>query len=334
MGKSRPCILAEEMPAPNTVKKTRTVFEQMFMKNTPVPASTATTNGNSSPDFGNKTISSIKSNPTSKIFRSESMRDGGLNRLGISVSKPILSKAKSVDPTSGPPRPFEFRRRGSKPTALEERLGAARAEVSHSRFLQEHEAAEDEEDDLASLSSTITSTEEEPKLISPDVLTRIRSLGTTTTYFGGEIVAKTVKNRKLAVPPPKKIKSFEDEFEPVEFVSDEIYYSARPSSGTSPDFRPLDYNNIYSSRQRQSDSTPRIISVLPKSPSNSPTKSNSPVGSLLIEGRNSPEGCESQPSPHSNPSEVEWISEKMTEDSNNNKTGSKSFSAAAEGAWF
>ena len=354
LNKSRPCILAEEMPAPDTVKNVRTVFEQMFSKNI-VPDSSAgpvplgTPNGkimngnvNGAPTCAPKSLTCIKSNPTSKIFRSESMRDGG-SRFG----KPVISKTNSVDvnlgsPTSNGTRPFEFKRRGSKPTVLEQKLLAATAEVSNNKFLNEV----DEEERMGSLSSTVTSADdtEDLKIISPDVLSRIRSLGTTTTYFGGEIVAKTVKNRKLAVTPKPK-KNLEDDYEP-EFVSDEIYYSARPNQekvGSRPprtDFRPFQVplETIYSGRhQSMSDSTPRIISVLPKSPSNSPTKSNSPVGSI-IEGRNSPEGCESHGDHQANP---EWINEKRdndVEDTNNNndsnKIGSKKFSEAADGVWF
>lgn len=200
------------------------------------------------------------------------------------------------------------------------------------------------DDDSVLATSNRTEDHEEPKLISPEVLNKIRSVGTTTTYFGGEIVSKTVKNQRCAIskrnlspdegwfdeidrghfpPPPQQF----------QVNSDDLFFAVKPKgSSKSPDRRPhhLPLESFYKGKE---DTTPRIISVLPKSPSNSPTKSNSPVGSF-IEGRNSPEGCESNPDHQAN--SEGWINTDNSKTVSNDfpTVQSKKFSDAAEGVWF
>lgn len=110
--KSRPSVLAEELPARNTVRNVRSVFEQILQnKGHPItsPDETSSTGGNSNGTKGSvedknnvkdKALTFIKSNPTSKIFRrAESGRDetdGGKGQYGHRV----LLKSQSVQETT------------------------------------------------------------------------------------------------------------------------------------------------------------------------------------------------------------------------------------------
>jgi len=94
--KSRPSIIAEELPARNTVKNVRSVFEQILRKNGHVspnilgtgtaelrtPLGDSNAHGGSIPN--KVALRSVKSNPTSKIFRSESLKDDA-GQYGTSI---------------------------------------------------------------------------------------------------------------------------------------------------------------------------------------------------------------------------------------------------------
>jgi hypothetical protein len=369
MRTSRTCIIADEMPAPDTVKNVRTVFEQILqMRNSSNGGISSASSTTSSSGRGSKhsvmsnanaisiikkSLSSVKSNPTSKIYRSESMKENfhlactslqfpNQMRCGNTNEEPIIDS--DSPPTLPQPTPTPYIQAVSEDgTFTFKKHAAVQRKYSepirfspkiNSPIRPQQQLAEDpiqmststraEEDLSSSLLSSLNHSDSQPKYVSPDILQRIRSCGTTTTYFGGQIVAQTVKNRNMPLRRRHTMAS-------TEFWSGGGGFSSTSNStGTaSTSIFPMDQETLWrpwpktkiscwisernyagcaaSQRPRSIDmeemfqgvsgllsmrihTTPRIISVLPKS-SSSPTKSSSPGGSIL-EDRGTPEGCE------------------------------------------
>lgn len=480
---SKTNILAEELPAPDTVKNVRNVFENMLkMKSnnhgssSSVDMSTTTPTGFSgSFSIVKKSLSYIKSNPTSKIYRSESMRDD-FPSMGRRFGKPILmsetnspvhspsyssfapaassgsSQEKTttttaatadsdssggikfrctaantsedvVDGTGGgggrgvsrrsssvsPMNKNPIERKISEPAKFSPKINTGLSPYSVPSMLRTSCQVPLTEEDPSFLSNISSSSAVDDyrsrKHVHPEVLNKIRSAGTTTTYFGGKIVAKTIKNRKIPLSRRHTFDfqdyvgisgdgtSFANHYDS---YSSSNYYrddetgdnkcqsstsggaaSGGGGRGRSGSNRPAleiplkssASSSIYASQNttisgaldsifaggigglltfasKPIDTTPRIISVLHKSPpgshTGSPVKSCSPVSSVIEEGRNSPEGCEAsnektvveQDGNNNNlPGKVDSSSSRgncngESEDFN------KKFSEITEGAWF
>lgn len=387
---SNGCILAEELPPPDTVKNVRTVFEKLMEQFSPKTSSQES----KSSIFSKKSlVRSVKSNPSSKIFRSESMRDdfptiGSLTLRAHNSNtvrpygKPILMPEDLpmvTTPKTEPPKKAEVLlvdRQVWQPLARNERKPVDKSKTnarpkSPVVVVSRSNSMEDEDDSGTILSSATEDNDddEEEKTVSPDVLQRIRSCGTTTTYFGGHVVAKTVKNRKLPVDhvssgrssstsntdegyyrdmgSPSNMAQSDGHEDLASNASDDNEEPPKPKDGRQLYhhhhlFLPLD--SIFTATNGL-DTTPRIIEVLPKSQSTSPAKSGSPTGSVIIEGRNSPEGCESGGGVKNG---EDWVSceQKATNSSSGSKDGNnnslvcvapgvgKKFTDIPNGAWF
>lgn len=472
---SKSNILAEELPAPDTVKNVRNVFENMLKMRGEKHGSensvdmTGSQSGGFSGPFSivKKSISYIKSNPTSKIYRSESMRDD-FPSMGRRFGKPILMNETNapvqssnyssfVTPTTtvtdkatttgdssvnikgrcartstalavlgdvvdssgrstlrrrsssaSPMNKNQIERKISEPGKFSLKINTGLSPSSVPNMLRtscQVPLTEEDPSYASNLSGRESDDYSSRKYVHPDVLNKIRSAGTTTTYFGGKIVAKTVKNRKIPVSRRHTFdfqdyvgisgegssltNNYDSNSSHPYFREDdsEEKFSACPGSsagcnsvyGRPSSSRPaLDIplkqsssSSIYASHSttisdaldsifssgvgglltfasKPIDTTPRIISVLHKSPpgshTGSPVKSCSPVSSVIEEGRNSPEGCED-------------TNEKTTieQDGNNNNLPGKvntssaaqsprgddrravydsKFSQITEGAWF
>lgn len=404
-----------------------------------------------------KSLSYIKSNPTSKIYRSESMRDGDFPSLGIAnrhqqrYGKPVLlsgenspahspggygggggpssptlscdtvdgqsgagskrggggssgvrslamRRSSTTSPTNKNNSSIERNRKISEPGKtnvsfspgkINTNLGPSHHIPGMLQLRSQVQVPLTQED--PSFSESVCNIEEDyrmRKYVHPEVMQKIRSAGTTTTYFGGKIVAKTVKNRKIPVSRRHTFQDFQEYVGSNNSISDvgvaaslQSYgsssitstnhfdedsnnslrnlYSRRdsnsykpaldiplkapspsstsPNSGTtkSPTSRPTisgALDSIFSgvgglltfASSRPIDTTPRIISVVHKSPpgsqSSSPVKSCSPVSSVMEEGRNSPEGCESEVA---TPTEKTVVEVGMEQDRNNNNLPGK-----------
>ncbi|CAL8114036.1 unnamed protein product [Orchesella dallaii] len=445
---SKTNILAEELPAPDTVKNVRNVFENMLKmrsSNNGSESSVDITPTGFSGSFSivKKSLSYIKSNPTSRIYRSESMRDD-FPSLGRRYGKPILTSeasspvhspsyppfvASSPAPSSSkvvgslsenvtsastssiseevsvtdgcrvsPRNKNSIERKISEPAKFSPKINSGLSPYSVPSMLRapSFQAPLTEED--SSFSSNVTTEDyRSRKYVHADVLQKIRSAGTTTTYFGGKIVAKTIKNRKIPLSrrhtfdfqdyvgisgdggwysnyDPYNSSNYcrdDETFEKYPNVSSSEISEVRSPSSSRPaldiPLKSSSSTSIYASRNttisgaldsifaggvsglltfasKPIDTTPRIISVLPKSPpgsqTGSPVKSCSPVSSVIEEGRNSPEGCEA-----SNEKAVEQdgnnnnLPGKLDSPSHSNCTGesksfNKKFSQITEGAWF
>lgn len=486
---SKTNILAEELPAPDTVKNVRNVFENMLkMKEAnhgsenSVDMSTTGSGFSGSFSIVKKSLSYIKSNPTSKIYRSESMRDD-FPSMGRRFGKPVLmsetnspvhspssyhpsivaspsssssvvanvektSTTTTTDTCSGsgsikwrcnavgasttgdvvdggsssrgiarrstsvsPMNKNPIERKMSEPAKFSPKINTGLSPCSVPIMLRtscQVPLTEEDPSFSSNVSSSATEEYRSRKYIHPEVLNKIRSAGTTTTYFGGKIVAKTIKNRNIPVSRRHTFDfqdyvgisgdgtSFTNNYDSYSssnyYKDDETGENKRRGSsgggnggsgcgatssggfGRSGSSRPAleiplktssssyyaahnttisgALDSIFASgvgglltfASKPIDTTPRIISVLHKSPpgshTGSPVKSCSPVSSVIEEGRNSPEGCEAtnektvveQDGNNNNlPRKVDSSSRNRTEE---NEGFNKKFSQITEGAWF
>lgn len=483
---SKTNILAEELPAPDTVKNVRNVFENMLKmkehnhgsENSVDMNAPISTGFSGSFSIVKKSLSYIKSNPTSKIYRSESMRDD-FPSMGRRFGKPVLmsetnspvhspssyhpsivaspSSSSSVvnverTPTTAitdsclgsgsikrrcnavasiagdvvdagssrgiarrsnsvsPMNKNPIERKMSEPAKFSPKINTGLSPCSVPSMLRtscQVPLTEEDPSFSSNVSSSATEEYRSRKYVHPEVLNKIRSAGTTTTYFGGKIVAKTIKNRNIPVSRRHTF-DFQDYVgisgEGTSFTNNYDSYSSsnyckddetgenkrRGSAsggngggcgatssggiGRSGSSRPAleiplksSSSSFYASHNttisgaldsifasgvgglltfasKHIDTTPRIISVLHKSPpgshTGSPVKSCSPVSSVIEEGRNSPEGCEAtnektvveQDGNNNNlPRKVDSSPRNRTEE---NESFNKKFSQITEGAWF
>ncbi|XP_021955448.1 uncharacterized protein LOC110851839 isoform X3 [Folsomia candida] len=434
-------ILAEEMPAPDTVKNVRTVFEQILKSRNSNDTTTNQTNATSANNSGScsfnivnvtkKSLSSVKSNPSSKIYRSESLRDGlrddipssssllACRRFGKPIlmnesGAPVVVRGASMSPLPGEATPKKcgawrhaaVERQHSEPIKFSPKVNCPFRPRGDLEYEQVHPTLAEES--LSLLSSLNDTDDDPPKFVSPEILQRIRSCGSTTTYFGGQVIAQSGRNRRqIPVSRRHTLMDFK-EFNPADgdFFSNSFgsnssrttptathHQGQISSSSGSPSSRyelneeyftppPIptpvhqdlclngfitiendevqvyvprpkllprrvspELEDVFNLGTNAIDTTPRIISVLPKSPSGSPVSS-------IIEGngRGTPEGCEGQDGKCVWSNEIfvgdedKFMAQQQLDRNNNNVDVNKGIlghriSSAAtvddsEGAWF
>ena len=121
---------------------------------------------------------------------------------------------------------------------------------------------ENDDDDLELLPEDSSLLTEAPKMISETVLHRIRSFGTTTTYFGGAIIGQTVMNHQILPASSASINTTlqRDSEEALPMEND----LTKLDTDNAPNQLPLTLTLQLAHKNTEDDLGPRVVSVLPK----------------------------------------------------------------------